>query len=406
MYQFSEQNTAFENDQFVSNHELCNLLQSSAWANIKSNWKHLYTSMKKDGKIVATAMVLIKPLPLGFTLFYIPRGPVMDYDDQELVSAYLKELIMLGKKHRCLYIKFDPAILKNSYPIDNPSTETSLACQSALTTLTQAGAIHLGYSKDISSVIQPRYQANVYASDEFQENLPRHTKRLMKDAQKRSVAIQIHGLEAVEAFANVVSKTENRKNISLRNQEYFTKLMNTYSDDAKIVLASINLQKLLSDAQEKLSNIQDEIANTPENSVKKLHRLFEQRTSIEKELNEFSQIELTANESSDHIVIAGCLSIKYGNTMEMLYAGMDDRFKKFMPQYCIYVTQMQWAFDHGCKWCNMGGVEGSLDDGLTKFKSNFNPMIDEYIGEFDLPVNKLLYKSSQMAYKIRKSMKV
>ena len=34
----------------------------------------------------------------------------------------------------------------------------------------------------------------------------------------------------------------------------------------------------------------------------------------------------------------------------------------------------------------MGGVEGSLDDGLTKFKDNFNPTINEMIGEFDIPV--------------------
>jgi serine/alanine adding enzyme len=46
----------------------------------------------------------------------------------------------------------------------------------------------------------------------------------------------------------------------------------------------------------------------------------------------------------------------------------------------------------------MGGVEGDLKDGLTKFKDNFNPMINELIGEFDIPVNKLLYNASQKAY--------
>ena len=46
----------------------------------------------------------------------------------------------------------------------------------------------------------------------------------------------------------------------------------------------------------------------------------------------------------------------------------------------------------------MGGVEGTLDDGLTKFKDNFAPTINEFIGEFDLPVNTLLYKPSKIAY--------
>ena len=30
--------------------------------------------------------------------------------------------------------------------------------------------------------------------------------------------------------------------------------------------------------------------------------------------------------------------------------------------------------------CNMGGLEGSLNDGLIKFKANFNPTINEFIG--------------------------
>ena len=90
----------------------------------------------------------------------------------------------------------------------------------------------------------------------------------------------------------------------------------------------------------------------------------------------------------------------------MLYAGMDERFKKFMPQYKEYVENFKWAFDRGCIYSNMGGVEGTLDDGLTKFKDNFNPTINEFIGEFDLPVNKLLFNISLKAYeKMKKRIK-
>lgn len=39
----------------------------------------------------------------------------------------------------------------------------------------------------------------------------------------------------------------------------------------------------------------------------------------------------------------------------------------------------------------MGGVDGDLQDGLSKFKLNFNPVVVEYIGEFDWPIYKFLY---------------
>ena len=71
--------------------------------------------------------------------------------------------------------------------------------------------------------------------------------------------------------------------------------------------------------------------------------------------------------------------------------------------YKEYVENFKWAFERGCSWSNMGGVEGTLDDGLTKFKDNFNPTINEFIGEFDIPVYPIMYRLTQKAYKILKS---
>ena len=39
-YQFSDHINSQEHDEFVKNHPLCNLLQSSAWGSVKQNWKH------------------------------------------------------------------------------------------------------------------------------------------------------------------------------------------------------------------------------------------------------------------------------------------------------------------------------------------------------------------------------
>lgn len=75
------------------------------------------------------------------------------------------------------------------------------------------------------------------------------------------------------------------------------------------------------------------MAATPENSKKKLHRLEDQLQSVNKDINEYKKIFDEFGQEDKEIVIAGILSIQFGNTCEMLYAGMDERFKKFMPQY-------------------------------------------------------------------------
>ena len=52
----------------------------------------------------------------------------------------------------------------------------------------------------------------------------------------------------------------------------------------------------------------------------------------------------------------------------------------------------------------MGGIEGSLEDGLTQFKTKFNPLINEYIGEFDVPTS-ILYKGFMAAWNLRTTLK-
>ena len=81
-----------EFDEFVKNHEYCNLLQSYNWAKVKNNWDYMYTGVYRDNELVATGLVLIKRLPLSFCMYYLPRGPIMDYKDKELVQYYFDQL--------------------------------------------------------------------------------------------------------------------------------------------------------------------------------------------------------------------------------------------------------------------------------------------------------------------------
>lgn len=392
-----------EYDEFVQNHPYCNLLQSYSWYKIKENWDHLHTGVYENGKLVAAGLVLIKKLPAKFTMFYIPRGPILDYKNLELLDFYFSHLKEIAKKRHCLFIKFDPTIHINDYSSKDYNEDKYASTDLYLSNFKKIGAKHHGYTMNIADTVQPRFQSNVYNKDGWEENLPKHTKRLIKDADKRNVEIQAGGKEYIDEFSRLVELTEERKNVALRNKEYFKLLMETYPEDGVIFLAKCNLFKLENMARTHLAEIDQELETTPENAKKKIRRLTDQKNSTQKDLKEFEEISKEFGCEDKDIAIAGILSIKYGNTCEMLYAGMDERFKKFMPQYKEYVENFKWAFNKGCVWSNMGGVEGSLDDGLTKFKDNFNPVINEFIGEFDLPVNKLLYNISQKAYNIIKN---
>ena len=83
---------------------------------------------------------------------------------------------------------------------------------------------------------------------------------------------------------------------------------------------------------------------------------------------------------------------------------MDEEFRRYQPAILIWYETAQHAFDRGASWQNMGGIENSLDGGLYHFKSKFNPVIEEFVGEFNLPTSPL-YPLVNKVYKIRKKLR-
>lgn len=403
MYSYKVGIPAQEHDQFVKANEQVNLLQSSKWAQIKDNWGNERIGFYKDETLVATASILIKQLPLGYTMLYIPRGPVMDYNNQELVDFVMASLKKYGKTKKALFAKFDPALLLRQYKLEEAeSAEEKSETIAKIEILKKAGAIWTGRTTEIAESIQPRFQANVYTDSDIAATFPKHTKRLMKDAVNRGVVTTRGTVDDVEKFAEVVALTEARKGVALRNKDYFQKMMVIYGDDAYLHLATVNIPERLLQYKEQLAQIEKDLAETAENQKKRLTKLTQQQASVQKYISEF---EAYVQKYPEELLIAGILSIRFGTVMEMLYAGMNEEFKKFYPQYSLYPKVFEDAYNDGIIWANMGGVEGSLDDGLTKFKSNFNPTFEEYIGEFTLPINKPLYKLSQLAYDVRKKLR-
>ncbi|HHE0609772.1 TPA: peptidoglycan bridge formation glycyltransferase FemA/FemB family protein [Streptococcus pyogenes] len=390
-----------EHDSFVKEHQQISVLQGSDWAKIKNQWQNERIGIYKEEKQVASLSLLIKLLPLGRSIIYIPRGPVMDYLDRDLVAFTMKTLKDYGKTKKALFIKYNPAILLKQYALGQEEEEEKPLALAAIKNLQEAGVHWTGLTMEIADSIQPRFQANIYTQENLEMQFPKHTRRLIKDAKQRGVETYRASQSELHKFSKIVSLTEKRKNISLRNEAYFQKLMTTYGDKAYLHLAKVNIPQKLDQYRQQLILINQDITRTQAHQKKRLKKLEDQKASLERYITEF---EGFTDQYPEEVVVAGILSISYGNVMEMLYAGMNDDFKKFYPQYLLYPKVFQDAYQDGIIWANMGGVEGSLDDGLTKFKANFAPTIEEFIGEFNLPVSPLYHIANTM-YKIRKQLK-
>lgn len=395
MYIFKTNIDAKTHDDFVKQSPLCNLLQSSNWAKIKDNWDSCITGVYQQDKLVASGLILIKHLPLSFTMMYIPRGPIMDYENKELVKFYLKELKKWAKTKHCLFISFDPAIKLREFDLDHKDKEDDQKALSIIADLQNNKAIYKGKTLKIEETIQPRFHMGLYYTDDLNSHLPKSTIKSCKAAIKRHVNVKVADHNEVEKFAKMIELTEKHKNVHLRNEAYFKKILDVYKEDATLYLADVNVSTYKKELEDSIKAANDTLQNeTATNNAK--NKALQTIKNSEKELITINDL---ASKYPNYTIIAGGLMVGFGNTCEMLYAGRNDDFNSFRPQYYLYTKKIEHSFKQGYQYVNMGGIEGTLDDGLSKFKANFNPVIIEYVGEFDLPVMPLLYKLAKFAQK-------
>ncbi|VTS40722.1 peptidoglycan branched peptide synthesis protein, serine/alanine adding enzyme [Streptococcus pseudoporcinus] len=386
--------TAF--DLFVEQHPYGNLLQTSSWSQVKSNWQSHQLSFYRDQKLVACASVLIKTVIKNIRVAYVPRGPVVDYGDPELVKDVFKELKNYARKEKYLLLKCDPNVL-----FDREDLKQTAHCQQLIEDFEKIGYSWTGLTLNLSDTIQPRFQANKYLSQDSFKDYQKHVNRLTKTATKKGVEIIKGSEEEVKLFSELVVRTEQRKNIHLRNYDYFEKIKTIYGNKAEFHFATINSDKQLAKQNERLLQLENALAETPEHQKNRLKELGQQKASVLKQIDELTVL---SENSPSQLIIAGVLGIRFASGIELLYASMDERFKHYYPQYLLDTEIFKTCHQEGLSWANMGGVEGNLEGGLSVFKLSFKPTIEEYIGEFNLSANQHLYHLGNNVYRIYKKL--
>ncbi|MFS9051435.1 aminoacyltransferase [Streptococcus anginosus] len=398
MYTYKIGISAQEHDDFVKASSQTNLLQSASWAKVKDNWDNERIGFYKNDQLVASASILIKPLPLGMTMLYIPRGPIMDYHDQELLQFVLNSLKQFAKTKKALFIKFDPSLFLVQAQIGEDRKEQQETLD-VIQNLQKAGAIWVGRTESLDETIQPRFQANIYKDNFSEELLSKSTRQAIRTARNKGIQVQFGGKELLDDFSALMKKTENRKSIHLRGQDYYQKLLDTYPEHSYITLASIDLNERLESLQAQKVKAEKEASKfTEKTKPGKIENNKQEQKRLQEEMNFLSE---KIAQGTTNVPLSGTLVLEYGATSENIYAGMDEEYRRYQPALLTWYETAKHAFDRGANWQNMGGVENDLDGGLYHFKSKFNPTIEEFVGEFNLPTNPL-YHLSNLAYTLRK----
>lgn len=99
------------------------LLQSWAWGELKSRFGWAAARVQTDK---TAAQILFRRLPLGLTLAYIPKGPVVDWSDNEQRRAIFAAIHAEAKKRRAVFLKVEPHLWSPSCSLDSYQAEAAI----------------------------------------------------------------------------------------------------------------------------------------------------------------------------------------------------------------------------------------------------------------------------------------
>jgi len=94
-------------------HPSGNILQSWEWGDLRArqNWQAVrLLARDATGRPVGAASVLCRELPVGGSILYLPRGPVLDFRDDRALDAMVGALRRCGAKRRAVLCKIDPYV--------------------------------------------------------------------------------------------------------------------------------------------------------------------------------------------------------------------------------------------------------------------------------------------------------
>lgn len=211
-------------DGFVLQAPNGSVLQSWEWGEVRdqSGWTPVRLAIYDDrGEIVAAAQVLFRSI-LGFSIAYVPRGPVVDYADHTTLEVLLRAIHRLAIGRRAVFLKIEP---------DEPKDQRI-----------EDDLLFRGFRVS-PYPIQPLATTIVDLSEDDETRfakLRRKTRDCIKVAERRGITVhEASGLDDMRRFYGLMQAVSERQDYSVRSLEYYETVYTTFSrhDRAMIHLA-------------------------------------------------------------------------------------------------------------------------------------------------------------------------
>ena len=324
-------------------------------------------------EIVAAAMILKRALPIrGFAarlnILYIPKGPLMDWENESLRERVLGDLQDFAKKQGAIFVKIDPDVVLGT-GIPEKEEEFARRASARRSNLADEGtASSQGHA--------PRRVISV--GQKLQTALTKHGWRYSDDQIqfRNTVLIDLSASED-EMLARMKQKT--RYNIRLAGRKGVIVRVGTPDDWEMLYKMYVE------------TSVRDGFAIRDENYYRTVWSTFNQPSTLNLPTCEPLIAEV------DGEPVAAIFVFYFAERAYYVYGMSTTKASQQMPTYLLQWEAMKRAKERGCTHYDLWGAPETFDEsdlmwGVFRFKRGLGGEVVRTLGAWDYAPDPLWYK--------------
>lgn len=354
-----------------------------------------------DGNYLKAASLILVYKVNGFKYALAPRGFLIDYNDEQLVTDFTRLIKKFLGKKEIVAVKVNPMIIRKMYDSNGRTIFSNNLYDITFQRLSKLGYFHLGYNNYFEA-LKPRFEAVINLDLNYIQlfgNMDKSTRNKIRKATRDGIKVY-HGEK--EDLKYLYLHTKNKYP---RDLEYFKALYDYFDKDGLIdfYYSKLDTTEYLKYTQGKYteySKKSKELSNDIINSGKNSDKVINKKLLVDKELvkyrNQLAEATEYLKQYPDGIVICSALAVRWQDEVYIVMDGYDDNYKGFGSKQLLFWKLIGRYAKLGFKKLNLGGVSNinkpdNKYKGLNEFKMSFHSNIIEYIGDFELVTNSPLY---------------
>lgn len=407
-------------------------MQSAKWAEVKTAWKsYFYSGSDENGKMVLTALILERHIPGGGKIWYSPAGAVCDYSDKELISQFSAYIKKEMKKHSATALFFDPCVelRRNGEYVEAGKALHSALIESGFELNTDASKCLYKSPVQLIADLKDK-DGNELTPEKMLKGFEKGVRYSIRIGEQRGLFDKLYTIDDVEKnpkimedFLRVMRDTSDRNDFVERGGDYCKHLMKVFGKDGMdIMLVYYDREKdtlLQNERLKRKEELEKALIDAPE---KKIRGIKEEIESIDRQTEHYEErIRESANEGEEKICVAGGMTLHYGKMSSCLFGGARNLLRNNLrSSHYFNYKRLCHSIELNNDWHDLGYVllknvpptkEGYLGpcvpneefEGISAFKKSFGADYIEYVGEYVLVSNKLMYFSYNHLIKTAKA---